>query len=184
MIEAGQKAPQFSSLPAPGRSHLLVFLETDCPTCRLAVPYLNRLAQQNARVTGISQDSGTLTNEFIEQASVAFPIRVDEDLTISRAYDPIAVPAFVLIGADGLVKRAQVGFDKDEMNAIAAEIGRSPIADPHDGAPQRKPGCTSRHLEPQHSSPPPKPLNVYATVGSRASRLDVSEDPYEYCMRE
>src|SRR6516165_395982 len=99
MIEAGQKAPQFSSFTSPGEPHLLVFLETDCPTCRLAIPYLNRLAEQKARMTGISQDSETLTNEFVEQASVAFPIRVDVDLTLSRAYDPIAVPAFVLVGA-------------------------------------------------------------------------------------
>ena len=184
MIEAGQKAPQFSSLAPAGEPHLLVFLETDCPTCRLSIPYLNRLAGQRVRVTGISQDSDTLTGEFVDQASVAFPIQVDADLAVSRAYDPIAVPAFILIGADGLVQRTQIGFDKDELNRIALEMGRLPVADAHDGAPQRKPGCTSRHLEPSYSSPPPKPLNVYATVGTRASRIDVSEDPYDYCMRE
>jgi hypothetical protein len=184
MIEAGQRAPHYSSLEPSGESHLLVFLETDCPTCRLAIPYLNRLAEQKARMTGISQDSEILTNEFVEQASVAFPIRVDVDLTLSRAYDPIAVPAFVLVGADGFVKRTQIGFDKDELNKIAAEMGRRPVADAHDGAPQRKPGCTSRHLELLDSSPPPKPLNLYAAVGNRASRIEVSEDPYEYCMRE
>jgi hypothetical protein len=184
MIEAGQKAPQFSSFTSPGEPHLLVFLETDCPTCRLAIPYLNRLAEQKARMTGISQDSETLTNEFVEQASVAFPIRVDVDLALSRAYDPIAVPAFVLIGADGLVKRTQIGFDKHELNWIAGEMGRKPVADAHDGAPERKPGCTSRHLELLDSSPPPKPLNLYAAVGNRASRIEVSEDPYDYCMRE
>ena len=184
MIEAGHKAPQFSSTLPHGQPYLLVFLETDCPTCRLAIPYLNRLAEQSAQVRGISQDSDTLTRQFTEQTSVAFPVETDTDLRLSRAYDPVAVPAFVLIGADGYVKRAQIGFDKDELNAIAAEMGRRPIADAHDGAPQRKPGCSSRHLEPSDSSASPEPLNLYAAVGSRASRIAVSEDPYEYCFRE
>jgi peroxiredoxin len=184
MIEAGQKAPQFSSAPSAGEPHLLVFLETDCPTCRLAVRYLNRLAEQNARVVGISQDSELLTSQFSHETSAAFPINVDHNLSLSRAYDPEAVPAFVLIDGQGFVKRAEIGFDKDELNAIAAEMGRRQVADVHDGTPQRKPGCASRHLEPVDSSVSAEALNVYATIGTRASRIEVSEDPYEYCMRE
>ncbi len=184
MIEAGQKAPQFGSKATSEEPCLLVFLETDCPTCRLTIPYLNRLAEQTAQVIGISQDPETLTRQFVEQTSAAFPVEVDSNLQLTRAYDPVAVPAFVLVGADGYVKRAQIGFDKDELNAIATEMGRHPIADAHDGAPQRKPGCSSRHLEPVDSSAPAEPLNVYSAVGARASRIDVSEDPYEYCVRE
>ena len=184
MIETGQKAPDYGVPSVDGESCLLVFLETDCPTCQLTMPYLNRLAEQAARVIGISQDSETQTRHFTEQTSAAFPIQIDVDLRISRAYDPIAVPALVLVGSDGLVKRTQIGFDKDELNAIAAEMGRQPIADMHDGLPQRKPGCSSRHLESVDLNAPAEPLNVYAGTGRRASRVDVSEDPYEYCFRE
>jgi thiol-disulfide isomerase/thioredoxin len=184
MIEAGQKAPEFSSLSSADGPYLLVFLETDCPTCRLAIPYLNRLAEQSVSVIGISQDSDKPTRQFIQQTSAVFPIQTDADLALSRAFDPVAVPAFVLIDGNGFVKRAQIGFDKDELNAIAAEMGRRPVADPHDGAPQRKPGCSSRHLERSDSSPSPKPLNVYATIGMRASRIEVTGDPYEYSMHK
>jgi peroxiredoxin len=184
MIEAGQKAPA-SDLHFPkGESCLLVFFETDCPTCRLSIPYLNRLALQAARVVGISQDSETLTTQFSEQTSANFPIQVDSGLRLSRAYDPIAVPAFVLVGSDGVVKRAQIGFDKDELNAIANEMGRQPIADLHDGAPRRKPGCSSRHLETFDSSVAADPLNIYSVSGVRAAHVDIAEDPYEYCFRE
>ena len=138
MIEAGQKAPELDWEHAPGEPWLLVFLETDCPTCRLAVPYLNKLAKQSAAVIGISQDSETLTRQFAIQTSIAFPMEVDRDLRLSRAYDPSTVPALFLIGADGRVIRTLIGFDKEELNALAAEMGRETVADPYDGAPARK----------------------------------------------
>jgi len=100
MIEIGHKAPHLNSRPQ-GKSCLLVFIETDCPTCRLAVPYLNRLVEQTAEVVGISQDSATMTGQFASQTSAAFRIDVDSELRLSRAYDPVAVPAFVLVGSDG-----------------------------------------------------------------------------------
>jgi len=110
-------------------------------------------------------------------------MEVERDLRLSRAYDPETVPALFLIGADGRVIRTQIGFDKEELNALAAEMGRETVADPYDGAPARKPGCSSRHLEPPDAGPSPEPLNLHAAVGSRASRIEVSADPYEYSMR-
>jgi peroxiredoxin len=183
MIEAGQKAPDAGFIQSPGEPWLLVFLETDCPTCRLAVPYLNKLAKQSARVFGISQDAAPLTRAFVEQTSIVFPVEVDDGLRISRAYDPVAVPAFFLIGADGRVIRTNVGFDKDDLNAVAAEMGREAVADPYDGAPSSKPGCSSRHLEASTEGDSAEPLNLHAAHGTRASRVEISEDPYEYSMR-
>src|SRR5258708_1420005 len=183
MIESGQKAPEYGSHRPQLEPYLLVFLETDCPTCRLAIPYLNKLARQSAPVIGISQDSEPLTRQFAEQTSIAFPVEVDRDLQISLAYDPVAVPAFFLINADGHVIRTQIGFNKEELNALAAEMGCEPIADPYDGAPPWKPGCSSRHLEPSDTSTSPEPLNLHGLVATRASRIDVSEDAYEYCAR-
>ncbi len=184
MIAAGQNAPEPASHPSNGEARLLVFLETDCPTCRLLIPYLNRLAKQSAAVIGISQDSEALTRQLIEQASIAFPVEVDRDLALSRAYDPEAVPALFLIGSDGRVRGAHIGFDKNDLNAMAVEMGRLPVADAFDGAPPRKPGCASRHRESADASESPEPLNLHATIGARASRIEVSEDPYEYCRRE
>ena len=165
-------------------SRLLVFLETDCPTCRLLIPYLNKLARQSAVVIGISQDSEALTRQMVEQASIAFPVELDRDLALSRAYDPEAVPALFLIGADGKVRGAHIGFDKEDLNAMAAAMGVQPVADAFDGAPARKPGCASRHRESPGDGASAEPLNLHATVGARASRVETSEDPYEYCRRE
>jgi peroxiredoxin len=183
MVEVGQKAPEHGFNRVSDKSCLLVFLETDCPTCRLSMPYLNKLAGQSMPVIGVSQDTEPITRQFAEQTGAAFPIHVDNGLSLSRAFDPVAVPAFFLINAEGSVVKAHIGFDKDELNALAAQLGLGPVADPYDGRPQRKPGCSSRHLEPSDENAPAEPLNLHATAGARASRIDVSEDPFEYCYR-
>lgn len=185
MIEAGQKAPE-SSLGRPnGEPALLVFFETDCPTCRLTVPYLNVLASKSVHVIGISQDSELLTQNFIQEMAIAFPVTVDRDLKISRAYDPVAVPTLVLLDGAGKVLQTQVGFDKEGLNSIAAELGQPPVADAYDGAPATKPGCTSRHREPSGAEETAQPLPLHRARGSRASRVILADeqDPYEYCRQ-
>ncbi|HKQ80035.1 MAG TPA: TlpA disulfide reductase family protein [Blastocatellia bacterium] len=206
MLQSGSSAPLFS-LPRldgvdwrheRGKPALLVFFETDCPTCRLAIPYLNRLAQAldgKAEIVGISQDGDDSTRELIVQAPVKFTVVMDRDLSVSREYDPQAVPTLFLIDADGKVTRTSVAFDKAGLNAIAAEmcaaIGVEPfeLAGGHDGAPDRKPGCVSRHLEPHQevrgAGDPAASVNLYAERGPRASRIELEDgvDPYEFCYQ-
>lgn len=104
-------------------------------------------------------------------------------MRISRAFDPVSVPTFFLIGADGRVIRTVIGFDKSDLNAVAAAMGRGAIADAYDGNPPSKPGCSSRHLETADDSPAAEALNLHAARGTRASRIEISEDPYDYSMR-
>jgi peroxiredoxin len=148
MVEVGQKAPEHGFNRGSDGSCLLVFLEADCPTCRLSMPYLNKLGGQSMPVIGISQDTAPITRQFAEQTGACFPAHVDNGLRLSRAFDPVAVPAFFLINAEGSVVKAHIGFDKDELNALASHLGLGPVADAYDGRPQRKPGCSSRHFEP------------------------------------
>jgi peroxiredoxin len=175
---------------------LLVFLETDCPTCRLAVPYLKRMAEalgaERGCVVAVSQDGEPETRALIDAYDVTFPVLFDDDLAVSRAYDPPSVPALFLIGQSGRVERSSVGFEKAELNAIAAMMLTTLglpvriVADPDDGAPALKPGCSSRHLEHGLGSvgPSVEPIDLMPERGARASRIDVSDevDPYEYCM--
>jgi len=78
MLEAGDQAPGFSLTSLDGATFrfkggegylsLLVFFETDCPTCRLTIPYLNRLYREvgdTANIIGISQDSEGPTRELV-----------------------------------------------------------------------------------------------------------------------
>ena len=169
-----------------GVSTLLVFLETDCPTCRLTIPYLNRLARHPARIVGISQDSDARTRQFIEQTAAEFPILVDHALVLSRHYDPESVPTLYLLDAQDRVTATLAGFDKEGLNALAATFGSPPVADAYDGAPALKPGCMSRHREPAgEEGETAEALNLHAARAPRASRIVLADDDdaYEYSMR-
>lgn len=184
MLSPNQPAPPVPGL-SPGKPALIVFFETDCPTCQLALPYLNKLSGGAASVIGISQDSEAATREFVRQLGIAFPVELDRGLKITRAYDPQSVPTIFLVGRDGVVQQALVGFDKAGLNDLASAVGHPPIAHEHDGAPAFKPGCSSRHLEPE--SPEghgPVSAGFLRTTAASASRLSVPEgaDPFEYCM--
>src|SRR5215475_2093953 len=201
MLRPGSQAPSFSLSELDGKVRqlrlnkpaLLVFFETDCPTCQLTIPYLNRLAQAldgKAEVIGISQDGEAATRELVEQAPIKFTVVLDRDLSVSREYDPEAVPTLFLIDGGGKIARTSVAFDKAELNAIAADmlnsIGVEPfeLAGRLDGAPETKPGCVSRHLEMRQElgqelrteGGPAESVNLYVERGPRASRVALDDD--------
>ena len=222
MLAPGDPAPDFSLARLDGADWrleeaaaegplLLAFIETDCPTCRLTVPYLKRLAEalgpEGHRVVVISQDGGPETRELAEAYDVSFPVLLDVDLDASRSYDPPSVPALFLVGQRGQVEFSEVGFHKEDLNSVAermlSDLGLSvrTVADLDDGAPLMKPGCASRHLESAMAvgsveafgeaserasvEASPEPIDLLPERAPRASRLTLAEDqdPYEYCMR-
>jgi hypothetical protein len=164
---------------------LVAVLQTDCPTCRLIAPYLNALAAGTASVRAISQDSEQATSEFIRQMELRIPLDRDPDFTISKRLDVVTVPTIYVLDGVGKIIRQEAGFDKNVLNEIAAMVELGPVASPHDGAPQSKPGCTSRHLEANTDGESAAALDLYGTRGEPASTIDLadSEDPFEYCFR-
>jgi Redoxin len=198
--------PQLQNLPAipgyqPGKKALLVFFETDCPTCQLALPYLNALAdgEDTVQVIGISQDGDQPTREFIRQMGISFGVHLDHGLALSRAYDPQSVPTVLFMDEAGQVQKRLVGFDKAGLNDLAAAVGHAAIAPDNDGAPTWKPGCGSRHLEPQsqndaqpgaagqddaHAASAGRQL--LRRIAEPAGRIAVKDDddPVEFCFRQ
>src|ERR1700761_7315025 len=142
MIESAPAIPGLQS----GKKAVLVFFETDCPTCQLALPYLNALARNSVQVIALSQDDEAATREFVRQLKIAYPVELDQGLKITREYDPQSVPTMYMLNESGQIQSTLVGFDKNGLNELAASLGHAPIAPPDDGAPAWKPGCSSRHL--------------------------------------
>src|SRR5690349_16996558 len=145
-----EKQMELPAIPGyrSGERALLVFFETDCPTCQLALPYLNGLRSTSVQVIAVSQDDMARTRQFVEQMQLTYRVEVDYGLKLSRAYDPQSVPTMYLLDEDGQIEQTLVGLDKSGLNALAERLGQEPIAAPDDGAPAWKPGCSSRHLEP------------------------------------
>jgi peroxiredoxin len=183
--------PQAQNAPAipglrPGKKALLVFFETDCPTCQLALPYLNAL-KDSIQVIGLSQDDERSTREFVTQLRISYPVELDSGLKISRAYDPQNVPTFYLFDESGQVQQKLVGFDKQGLNELAAALRHPPIAPPDDGAPAWKPGCSSRHLEPESDGAAAEEgAKLLRRIGDPATRITLrdDEDPFEYCCQK
>jgi peroxiredoxin len=192
--------PQVQNAPAipglqPGRKAIVVFFETDCPTCQIALPYLNALKQDSIQVIGLSQDDERSTREFVSQLKISYPVELDSGLKISRAYDPHNVPTFYLLDERGQVQQTLVGFDKQGLNELAAALGHPPIAPAGDGTPAWKPGCSSRHLEPEAQGPNQENAQEKAQetgtkllrrTGDPATRIMLrdEEDPFEYCRQK
>jgi hypothetical protein len=163
---------------------LLAFFQHDCPTCRLIVPYLNKLAKGGVPVTGISQDGSAQTQEFVAQTGAAFPVELDAGWERSKQFNLVTVPTLFVLDETGRVIRAEPGFDKQALNEIAAIFGCPPIASPYDGMPASKPGCSSRHLEILADGEAAPALDLHPSLGIPAREIELrDEDEVEFCFR-
>src|SRR4051794_1056077 len=98
-----EQIPNLVSLPGylPGKKALLVFFETDCPTCQLALPYLNTLGNDSVQVLGLSQDDNAQTQQFVKSMGIQYGVVVDPGLRFSKAFNPQSVPTMYLLDEDG-----------------------------------------------------------------------------------
>jgi len=158
----GEKAPSFDlpgpdggaiSLPvrAAAGLTLVMFYKSSCPTCRLTVPFLQRLHEQvgpgGGRVVAVSQDGPDGAASFALEFGLTMPVAVDgPGWPVSRRYDLVSVPTIYLLKADGTVVRSLTGFHKEALqqmaNDLAASVGAAPQALYRDGEspPEFKPG--------------------------------------------
>ncbi len=161
-IVAGNIAPGFSlkaldnkeySLNTPPECHSVVaaFFKSSCPVCQFTFPFLERLYKRYGgdAVTflGISQDDARATRDFAKEYDVTFPMLLDDDgYPVSNAYGLTNVPTIFLIDTDGTVKVSSMGFDKKDLETIAAELAErkkmslAPLFRPDEIVPANKPG--------------------------------------------
>ena len=161
-IVAGQKAPDFSLKSSDGTEYSLSkllkrgplfvsFFKVSCPVCKFTFPFLERLYKRyggkDVTFLGISQDNARATKEFSDEYGVTFPIALDaEGYPASNAYGLTNVPTSFLIDTDGSVKIAIMGFDKKDLEAVAAELSErrkfppSALFRPDESVPANRPG--------------------------------------------
>jgi peroxiredoxin len=160
VLSVGDRAAGFSLPLASGgvmrfpegaaRPALLAFFKDECPTCRFIFPFLQRLHEQlggAALVAGISQDDVPRARAWSDELRITFPIAVDApDYPVSRRYGLLAVPTLYAVDTDGVIVRAEEGFRKDRLEALALDLAeRSGAARPElyragEQVPVLKPG--------------------------------------------
>ena len=126
----------------------VVVWRADCPTCKLTMPFVDRLASRYkaATVVGISQNDDAETKEFVEENKLAMTNYSDPHLRVSSFLNVDTVPAYWLVGRDGKVSHLGVGWDSANLEAIAqalasqSSVAYSPLILPADNVPLHKPG--------------------------------------------
>jgi peroxiredoxin len=162
VLEVGASAPDFTLPDTAGRPQrlaealargpvVLAFMKADCATCNLAFPYLERLHQAYPdggwQIWGICQHPARAAEWFAKNTGVTFPMLIDgDDFPVSQAYDPPATPTVFLVDRAGVVQSAHYGFDKGDLNALAAQLAAAleeepvVVAPAGDGKPDFRPG--------------------------------------------
>jgi hypothetical protein len=152
-------------MTAPLPDGLVAVVKRDCPTCATVEPVLAQLARAlGERLTVYSQDDP------------AFPAGVpdvvdDRDLDVSWHLDLTTVPTLLQVEG-GVEKERIVGWERARWEAFTGVSGLGP------GLPDYRPGCGSRHLDPEVAAA----LAVRFrgdTLRSRRVRLGALEDELE-----
>jgi len=162
-IVTGNTAPGFSLKSLDSKEYPLsslierspvvaAFFKVSCPVCQFTFPFLERLHKryggENVTFLGISQDDARSSQTFAKEYGITFPILLDDEkaYAVSNAYGLTNVPTIFLIDTDGAVKVSSMGFDKKDLETIAAylaerkKISLSPLFRPDEVVPSNKPG--------------------------------------------
>jgi peroxiredoxin len=137
-VAAGTKAPGFKLKGLDGKEYSLdallqkgpvvaAFFKISCPVCQFTLPFLERLyktyGSDGVTLLGVSQDDAKATKNFAREFGVTFPVALDEKgYPASNAYDLTMVPTVFLIDTDGTAKISSMGFDKKDLETIAADL--------------------------------------------------------------
>ena len=162
-IVTGNRAPGFSLKSLDGKEYSLhdllqrgpvvaAFFKVSCPVCQFTFPFLERLHKRyggdGVTFLGMSQDDARDTKEFAKEFGVTFPMLLDDEngYVVSNAYGLTNVPTIFLIDTGGTVKVSSMGFDKKDLETIAAELAQrrkialAPLFRPDEVVPINKPG--------------------------------------------
>jgi peroxiredoxin len=162
-ILAGNTAPGFSLKALDNKEYsvrtllergpvVAAFFKISCPVCQFTFPFLDRLYKryggEGVTFLGISQDDAQSSQKFAKEYGITFPILLDDEngYVVSNAYGLTSVPTIFLIDTDGTVKVSSMGFDKKDLETIAAhlaerkKISLTAIFRPDEVVPVNKPG--------------------------------------------
>jgi len=132
-----------------GRLTFLVFYKFSCPTCQLALPYINKIYEaygNDVRFIAVAQDNAEKTEQFAKDYGLTLPLLLDESpYPVSRQYQLVSVPSIFVINPDHTIRFSGEGFVKQELmnlaDVIAEKTGKPQIElFGSESVPEFKPG--------------------------------------------
>jgi hypothetical protein len=136
------------------RPSLICFVKEDCATCNVAVPVLEAFHRAWGEAADVWMVGQTADGNAIlkDRHGLTLPILDDSALRTSLAWGFEIVPAAYWIGSDGAPGAPLEGFVRQEWEAlaqqIAADLALPPAAVAWSDLPDWRPGCASKHLDP------------------------------------
>jgi thiol-disulfide isomerase/thioredoxin len=109
------------------RAVIVNFFATWCAPCRAEMPELERyaraLAGEPVLLVGVdAEEQRAVVERFIKQVKTTFPIALDQEGDVIKAYRVSAFPTTVVIGADGRVKLYESGAILNADVSLAGTI--------------------------------------------------------------
>ena len=131
----GSAAPDFSLKSVDGRELklsdqrgrvvILDFWATWCQPCQMSLPHLQTLSQdqslaaRNVVVWAVNeQESADTVRSFLQANHFTFTVALDSTGSVGSDYKVTGIPATVVIGPDGVIKNAFVGFGDESAKQI------------------------------------------------------------------
>lgn len=119
----GHPAPDFSLPTVAGEPFRLAdlrgtpvvlnFWATWCPPCRAELPALKAAAERytgQVAIVGLNQaDPAATVSAFVSDLGLLFPVPLDEDARVSRAYAVRSLPTTFFIDREGVIRQIQNG---------------------------------------------------------------------------
>jgi peroxiredoxin len=123
---------------------LLAFFKISCPTCQMAFPFLQRLADgmpPGLQIVAVSQDDRTGTDQFLRHFRISLPTILDPAplYLASNLFGIRNVPALFLIEPDGAISRAVAGFSKAYLDELSDRFD-VPVFRAGENVPSFRPG--------------------------------------------
>ncbi len=109
---------------------LLAFFRRDCPTCRLALPFLERLYRRHGRsgvhFLGIAQEGRQEAAAFAKELGIMMPLVLEEapGWEASTACGVTELPAVLLLDAEGSIRTSLSGFSKRDYQQLADSLAQ------------------------------------------------------------
>jgi thiol-disulfide isomerase/thioredoxin len=146
VISVGSRAPDVPG--APEGPHAILFYKVTCPTCQVAAPAFQRLAEAyRGAVAGLGQDPRDRLEGFSREFGMPLPSEPDlAPYPVSEAYGIEHVPTLVVVDAGGQIADVVESWDREGVNrasaALAGLLGTDPVvvSEAGDGLPEFRPG--------------------------------------------